>query len=81
MENLKFERNLWPQHFIYSKADTLIPYKDIEDFAQYRKCLGVNTSLLRFDDSPHVKHYSHNKTTYVNSVCSFINKCLSTNVN
>lgn len=25
-ENLKNEKNVWPQHFIYSKADDLIPH-------------------------------------------------------
>lgn len=27
IEVLKVEKNLWPQHFIYSKADILIPFQ------------------------------------------------------
>ncbi|XP_022906425.2 transmembrane protein 53 [Onthophagus taurus] len=76
-EILKKEKNTWPQHFIYSKADVLIPYQDIEYFADYRENVGVNVTRLCYEDSPHVKHYTHNKESYVNSVCNFINKCLS----
>ncbi|KAK9753196.1 Eukaryotic protein of unknown function (DUF829) [Popillia japonica] len=77
MEKLKKEENQWPQHFIYSKTDDLIPYHDVEHFADHRSKLGISITKLCFDDSPHVKHYSHNKETYVNSVCNFINKCLN----
>ncbi|XP_018336553.1 transmembrane protein 53 isoform X1 [Agrilus planipennis] len=76
-ENLLQEKNMWPQHFIYSKADNLIPYEDIEYFAEYRKNKGVEVSTLCFEKSPHVKHYSCHREEYVNSVCSFINKCLN----
>jgi hypothetical protein len=77
LENLKDDRNRWPQHFIYSKTDILIPFTDIEYFADYRQSVGIDVTSLCYDDSPHVKHYSHNKDSYVNSVCNFLNKCLN----
>ncbi|XP_018336563.1 transmembrane protein 53-A isoform X2 [Agrilus planipennis] len=51
--------------------------QDIEYFAEYRKNKGVEVSTLCFEKSPHVKHYSCHREEYVNSVCSFINKCLN----
>ncbi|XP_044727846.1 transmembrane protein 53 [Chrysoperla carnea] len=75
--NLKDETFLWPQHFIYSKADELIPYTDIEKFAEERKKRGVDVTELCFEDSPHVKHFSWYKEEYTNSVISFLKKCLS----
>lgn len=77
LENLKDESNRWPQHFIYSKADTLIPYTDIEYFANYRKSLGVDVTTLCFESSLHVKHLATNRDCYINSVYNFIHKCLN----
>ncbi|KAJ3661883.1 hypothetical protein Zmor_006261 [Zophobas morio] len=77
LENLKNEKNTWPQHFIYSKKDVLIPFTDIEYFADYRRSLGVDVTSLCYEGSPHVKHYTEHKESYVNSVCNFLNKCLN----
>ncbi|KAK9886514.1 hypothetical protein WA026_016793 [Henosepilachna vigintioctopunctata] len=77
LENLKNEENKWPQHFIYSKADVLIPYEDVEYFANYRKSLGIDVSLKRYENTPHVRHYPDNKVSYIQSVCSFMHKCLN----
>ncbi|XP_015836233.1 transmembrane protein 53 isoform X2 [Tribolium castaneum] len=77
LENLKDDKNNCPQHFIYSKKDILIPYTDIEYFANYRKSLGIDVTTLCYETSPHVKHYTENKESYVSSVCNFLNKCLN----
>ncbi|KAL3270878.1 hypothetical protein HHI36_021393 [Cryptolaemus montrouzieri] len=75
-ENLMDEEYKWPQHFIYSKADKLIPYQDVEEFIRYRESLGVDVSLTRYENSAHVQHYRNNKLSYVKSVVKFINKIL-----
>ncbi|XP_018565393.1 transmembrane protein 53 [Anoplophora glabripennis] len=77
LENLKNEKNTWPQHFIYSKNDDLIPHTDIEYFADYRKKLGVDVTTLCYETSLHVKHLAENRESYVKSVYNFINKCLN----
>ncbi|KAL3270879.1 hypothetical protein HHI36_021394 [Cryptolaemus montrouzieri] len=41
-ENLKNEVNKWPQHFIYSTADKIIPYQNVEKFMRHRKSLGID---------------------------------------
>ncbi|KAF2881471.1 hypothetical protein ILUMI_24707 [Ignelater luminosus] len=75
-EYLKREVNKCPQHFIYSKADTLILYTDVENFMEKRKQNGAEITSLRFDASPHVKHYTHHREEYITSVCNFLTKCL-----
>ncbi|XP_069692813.1 transmembrane protein 53 isoform X2 [Periplaneta americana] len=67
----------WPQLFLYSTTDKLIRYEDVEKFAERRCQRGVNVSAVRFDDSPHVKHFSVHREIYINAVCSFLHSCLS----
>lgn len=76
IQYLKTERNRWPQHCIYSKADDLIPYHDIESFMAARRAVGVDVTGVRFEDSPHVKHYIEHRDAYVQSVHQFLSKCL-----
>ncbi|XP_060533469.1 transmembrane protein 53 [Cylas formicarius] len=78
-EFLKDEVNRCPQLFIYSKNDHLIPHTDIEYFAEYRRKHGVDVKTICYERSLHVKHLPENRESYVNSVCSFINKCLNGN--
>ncbi|KAL2739471.1 transmembrane protein 53 isoform X1 [Vespula maculifrons] len=66
----------WPQLFLYSNTDTLIPAADVEKFASRRAERGVRVQLVLFTNSPHVKHYAMYREVYVNTVCSFINECL-----
>ncbi|XP_011494630.1 PREDICTED: transmembrane protein 53 [Ceratosolen solmsi marchali] len=67
----------WPQIFLYSNADTLIPAHDVEKFASRRAERGVRTQLVLFTDSPHVKHYATYRRVYVSTVCGFMNECLT----
>ncbi|XP_055606835.1 transmembrane protein 53-B [Uranotaenia lowii] len=75
--NLKFESNCWPQLYLYSKEDLLIPYTDIEKFAAYRQSIGTDVRMICFDRSEHVKHYIRHPQQYIYSVCKFINDCLT----
>ncbi|XP_052899095.1 transmembrane protein 53-B [Anopheles moucheti] len=75
--NLKYESNAWPQLFLYSREDLLIPYTDIEKFANYRRRCGVDVRMVCFERSEHVKHYIRHPQQYVYTVCKFINDCLS----
>ncbi|KAL6257192.1 hypothetical protein P5V15_012121 [Pogonomyrmex californicus] len=67
----------WPQLFLYSNSDTLIPASDVEKFASRRAERGVRVQLVLFTNSPHVKHYTTYRDVYVNTVCSFIHECLT----
>jgi hypothetical protein len=76
-DDLAEEPFSWPQLFLYSTTDKLILYKDIEKFAERRRQRGVNVSAIRFDDSPHVKHFFVHREIYINTICSFLHSCLS----
>ncbi|XP_046415115.1 transmembrane protein 53 [Neodiprion virginianus] len=70
------ETHSWPQLFLYSNTDDLIPAKDVEKFASRRAARGVRVQMVRFTDSPHVKHYAAYREVYINIVCTFIHECL-----
>ncbi|KAK0098048.1 hypothetical protein PV326_011583 [Microctonus aethiopoides] len=74
--SLSEEPHSWPQLFLYSNADTLIPAVDIEKFANRRAERGVNVQLVLFTDSPHVKLYAMYPDVYINTVRNFIHGCL-----
>ncbi|XP_033333816.1 transmembrane protein 53 [Megalopta genalis] len=67
----------WPQMFLYSNTDTLIPASDVEKFASRRAERGVRVQLVLFMNSPHVKHYATYPDVYVNTVYNFMHECLS----
>lgn len=73
---LQSEKNKWPQHFIYSKKDRLIPHLGVTQFMNYRKSIGVPISSVCYENSAHVEHYLRYKESYANSVYSFLTKCL-----
>ncbi|CAK9805334.1 Transmembrane protein 53 [Anthophora plagiata] len=71
----------WPQLFLYSNADTLIPASDVEKFASRRAERGVWVQLVLFTNSPHVKHYATYRDVYANTVFDFIIDCFSNTEN
>ncbi|KAI9577073.1 hypothetical protein GQX74_011153 [Glossina fuscipes] len=74
--DLKNEPNEFPQLFLYSKGDAVIPYTDIEKFIKIRQEQGVEVNSICFDDAEHVKIFTKYPSKYVQYVCNFINKCL-----
>lgn len=60
-----------------SQDQLIFLFQDVEKFAERRRQRGVNVSAVRFDDSPHVKHFSVHREIYINTVCSFLHSCLS----
>ncbi|KAJ6596048.1 hypothetical protein B0H10DRAFT_2197237 [Mycena sp. CBHHK59/15] len=45
-----------PRLYIYSKADKMVPWTDVEAHVDDAAHKGVNARKLHFDDSPHVAH-------------------------
>ncbi|CAD6996778.1 unnamed protein product [Ceratitis capitata] len=75
--DLKNDATQFPQLFVYSKGDVVIPYEDIEKFIKIRQERGVHVSAACFEDAEHVKIYTKYPSQYIQCVCSFINNCLS----
>ncbi|XP_037957928.1 transmembrane protein 53 isoform X2 [Teleopsis dalmanni] len=74
---LKNETNTFPQMFLYSKGDVVIPYQDVENFIKIREQQGVQVSSVCFEDAEHVKIYTKYPSEYIRCICTFINNCLS----
>ena len=65
-----------PQLFLYSEADHVIDYKDVEDFAKERMLIGADVRMKKFKSSKHVRHLNENPEEYTKEVDTFIQKCL-----
>ncbi|EDV98992.1 transmembrane protein 53 [Drosophila grimshawi] len=74
---LKNETNKYPQLFLYSKGDVVIPYRDVEKFIRLRRDQGIDVSSVCFEDAEHVKIYTKYPVQYVQCVCSFIRNCMT----
>lgn len=74
---LKNDRLIFPQMFLYSKEDRLMPYKDVESFASHRKELGVDVSCHCFNGSAHVSHYMTFPKLYTEIIDKFLEECFS----
>ncbi|XP_070068216.1 transmembrane protein 53 isoform X2 [Drosophila takahashii] len=74
---LKNEANKYPQLFLYSKGDVVIPYRDVERFIRLRRDQGIDVSSVCFEDAEHVKIYTKYPKQYVQCVCNFIRNCMA----
>ncbi|XP_017061204.1 transmembrane protein 53 [Drosophila ficusphila] len=74
---LKNEVNKYPQLFLYSKGDVVIPYRDVEKFIRLRREKGIEVSSVCFEDAEHVKIYIKYPKQYVQCVCNFIKNCMA----
>lgn len=74
---LKNETNKYPQLFLYSKSDVVIPYRDVEKFIRMRRDQGIDVSSFCFEDAEHVKIFTKYPAQYVQCVCRFIRNCMA----
>lgn len=78
MQDLLDEPSTCPQMFLYSKEDIIIPWTDVERFADHRQQKhGVHVRKICFEQSEHVKHFIAHPVAYVKYVVRFINDCLA----
>ncbi len=73
---LKEDLARFPQLFLYSKADKLCPWKDIEDVIAARGQLGVDVRQICWEDSAHCSHLLQYKEEYVKACHDFVDDCL-----
>ncbi|KAI5863658.1 DUF829-domain-containing protein [Durotheca rogersii] len=57
-----------PRLYMYSKADDLIGWEDVEAHAAVAQSRGYTTVLERFDNSPHVGHMRMHPERYWNAI-------------
>lgn len=70
------DKSRWPQLFLYSKADHIIPYQCIDQLVEYRRGLGVDIGSQCWEDSSHVMHFRTHREAYVKQCYDFLDKCV-----
>lgn len=65
-----------PELYVYSKADKLALYQDIDDFIAQRKSQGVTVFSKRWDDPSHCSHYMRYPKEYLAVLEQFLDVCL-----
>uniref|UniRef100_UPI00398E88E0 transmembrane protein 53 n=1 Tax=Pristiophorus japonicus TaxID=55135 RepID=UPI00398E88E0 len=73
---LKVDPSRWPQLFLYSKADKIISYKDIEAMIKIRKLLNIQVQSVDFNTSQHVNHFREFPEKYSTKCISFLKECI-----
>ncbi|CAC5399133.1 Transmembrane protein 53 [Mytilus coruscus] len=72
---MKDDKSRWPQLFLCSKVDKVIPYTDSEEVMKYRsEVLKVSTELQCWDDSDHCQHLVKYRESYIANCYRFIDK-------
>ena len=65
-----------PQLFLFSKNDKVARYQDVLDGIDAMEKSGVQVTYKLWDDSKHVGHMQMYKEEYVETVETFVDKCL-----
>ncbi|NP_001107322.1 transmembrane protein 53 [Xenopus tropicalis] len=73
---MKKDPSRWPQLYLYSRADPIISYLDVESIiaARRRRCLP--TEALDFGKSEHVSHFRRFPQRYSETCTSFLRDCV-----
>ena len=66
----------FPQLYIYSHKDKVIPSSSVESFMRQQKKLGRMCRALCFEDTPHVDHFRHHQKMYTQQLKRFLNACM-----
>lgn len=74
---IKKDPSTCPQLYLYSKADELISYLDIEEHINARRSRNITVRTICWPDSPHVAHLLKYRELYVKSCQDFIEFGLS----
>ena len=75
-ENMANEQARWPELFLYSKADKIVSYHDIDDMIAKRKSMGVHVDSVCWEGSAHVTHLRQYPDDYRTACWEFLDFCL-----
>ncbi|CAH2310636.1 transmembrane 53 [Pelobates cultripes] len=73
---MKKDTSPWPQLYLYSKADPIISYLDVESMIALRRSRQLPTKAFDFEKSEHVEHYRRYPERYSEICTSFLKDCL-----
>lgn len=66
----------WPHIFLYSRADQVIRYQDIEVFLEAMKQKSITVDSFDFASSPHVNHFREFPQQYALKCRDFLVSCM-----
>lgn len=67
----------FPQLYIYSESDHVVPHTSVEAFMEGQSKLGRVVSGMRFQTSPHVDHFRSNTLAYTEGLKRFVADALA----
>ncbi|KAL3160066.1 hypothetical protein ABBQ38_009781 [Trebouxia sp. C0009 RCD-2024] len=67
----------FPQLYIYSESDHVVPHTSVEAFMEGQSKLGRIVSGMRFQSSPHVDHFRNNTLAYTEGLRHFVADALA----
>ncbi|XP_069126972.1 transmembrane protein 53-like [Argopecten irradians] len=76
-EYIKEDKARWPQLYLYSKSDEIIPHTDVEEIVNYRKDkLKLHIQSECWETSKHVSILREYPEPYANKCLMFVRDCL-----
>ncbi|CAI9546265.1 unnamed protein product [Staurois parvus] len=74
---MKRDPSLWPQLYLYSRADRIISYRDVETVVTARRQRRLPTDSVDFQKSEHVSHYRRYPERYSSACVTFLTDCIN----
>ncbi|XP_018429244.1 PREDICTED: transmembrane protein 53 [Nanorana parkeri] len=74
---MKRDPSLWPQLYLYSRADRIVSHKDVEGMVTARRQRHLPTESLDFQKSEHVSHYRRYPEKYSHTCVAFLADCVN----
>lgn len=75
-DSMKNDPSRWPQMFLFSHTDQIVPAAHVLEILEHRESLGVEVREKCWDDSEHVMHFRTHTDSYLKECHYFLGLCL-----
>ncbi|KAF5451456.1 hypothetical protein F2P56_026563 [Juglans regia] len=78
VSNISKTQSYFPQLYLYSTADKVVPFQSVEFFIEEQRRMGRKVRSFNFGSSPHVDHYRTFPNIYSSELHDFLlNECFA----